>query len=35
MNNRLIFERINLLYVSLEFCTIQNKTFTVGERNLY
>jgi hypothetical protein len=28
----LILERIKILYVSLQFCSTQNKTFTVGER---
>lgn len=32
MNKMLILERIKILYVSLKFCSTQNKVFTVGER---
>jgi hypothetical protein len=32
MNKILILERIQKLYVSLQFCSTHNKTFTVGER---
>ncbi|SHL94327.1 hypothetical protein [Flavobacterium chilense] len=32
MNKIQINDRINLLYLSLQFCTDQIKTFTVGER---
>jgi hypothetical protein len=32
MNKMLILERIKILYVSLQFCSTHNKTFTAGER---